>query len=706
MRFTIVSTIVTYIICYSGSALATGSTGASCTPSLSNSSDGFQAKFFKYIYPDYARESSDEYFIATGYNKPHRLITTLTGITDINFYHFYNFNTNGPTWGLINDYNITISNFTESGDYTFQIGQTDDGSRIEIYENSSYQFCDMTVNKTVLQNIQYYDSSHISTATVKMEAGLPYPIKVVYFNKDSVAIETIQFTDPSGSIHNTFDGYVVHYKDITCPTTTPEEETLSLYVTSSNVVSSNAMSSGITASSVISSSNTLFEISSSETSLSTTSSSETSSSETSLSTTSSSIISSTATTSVTSSSVSELYFSINTFTSIRNSRLSTLDDPIVSKHTTTLEITSSSLSYSSSSNLTSSTSTRLMSSTSTVSLIFITSSISTIPINMSPAMDIIPLTTNSVKSLVTSSSNLVSSTPSPTGSKATVIDKSSIVLHSTINSEMSPGGITPLVASSDPEPSNIASSSILAHVMMSSIAPSSTSTVSFSSASFNNSIPRVTSSKTSSQTNTIHSHSSIFQNGTHRLSSIRALSQSTHSYDPSVSLLSTHSIHPKITSATESAVKPNAEIHSVITMSYQAIKVPISSSRQYIESPPRNTTRTSRYLTVSTTCSTNIPHTSYTNQNIDFERSKNISNDIVSTVSNIKYSSTEAKSNKQSSITNVGTKLIPGLAVQSTTSQITRSTSQGIQININGGISAKGNNGITYLILLMLTSFI
>lgn len=60
MTFTIISTIVTLICCVN-TTLAISSTGTSCMPSLGNPSDGFQANFYKYLYPEYAGESSDEY---------------------------------------------------------------------------------------------------------------------------------------------------------------------------------------------------------------------------------------------------------------------------------------------------------------------------------------------------------------------------------------------------------------------------------------------------------------------------------------------------------------------------------------------------------------------------------------------------------------------------------------------------------------------
>lgn len=58
MPFTVISTIV-IIIYFVSTTLAAGSSGASCIPSLRNPLDGFHANFFKYLYPDYAGESTD-----------------------------------------------------------------------------------------------------------------------------------------------------------------------------------------------------------------------------------------------------------------------------------------------------------------------------------------------------------------------------------------------------------------------------------------------------------------------------------------------------------------------------------------------------------------------------------------------------------------------------------------------------------------------
>lgn len=197
-----------------------------CTPTLGTSVDGFHARFFKYIYPDYAREGSDEDYITTNYNRDDRFITEKDGITDVNFYHFYNINSNGPTYGIVNGLNITTSNFTveysgwfvptETGDHTFKIGQTDDGTSIEIYEDNYSLCCGTIVHRTLIQNLQIYDNEHTRQQSVYLEAGVPYPMKIVYFNKDAVAIQSVSFTDPSGNIHNNFEGYAKYYNDVKC----------------------------------------------------------------------------------------------------------------------------------------------------------------------------------------------------------------------------------------------------------------------------------------------------------------------------------------------------------------------------------------------------------------------------------------------------------------------------------------------------------
>ncbi|SMN21369.1 similar to Saccharomyces cerevisiae YHR211W FLO5 Lectin-like cell wall protein (flocculin) involved in flocculation (Partial), partial [Maudiozyma saulgeensis] len=231
-----------------------------CTATLGSCTDGLQARFFKYIYPDYAYEYSDKDYVTYGYDREDRFITTLTGITDVNFFHFYNINQNGPTWGEINGLNITTSNFTveysgwftpkETGEHIFTIGQTDDATRIEIMEDSSSYCCDSsTTNSTVVESYQIYNNPTVHEQSVYLQSGVSYPLKIVYFNKDSVGIQTVHFTDPSGVVHNNFDGYAKYFNDIVCGKTPAHTSTSELPESSATVTSGVGCSTSATVSS-------------------------------------------------------------------------------------------------------------------------------------------------------------------------------------------------------------------------------------------------------------------------------------------------------------------------------------------------------------------------------------------------------------------------------------------------------------------------
>ncbi|SMN17931.1 similar to Saccharomyces cerevisiae YHR211W FLO5 Lectin-like cell wall protein (flocculin) involved in flocculation [Maudiozyma saulgeensis] len=240
--------LITSVVALFGKVATAGSETDTCFATLGSSIDGLQARFFKYVYPDYAREYSDKDYVTFGYDRDDRYITTLTGVTDVNFFHFFNINQNGPTWGEINGLNITTSNFTveysgwftpiETGDHIFTIGQTDDATRIEIMGDSSSYCCNNTdINSTVVESYQIYNNPTVHEQNVYLQSGVSYPLKIVYFNKDSVGIQTINFTDPSGTVHDTFDGYVKYYTDVVCDKTPAQTSTSELPESSTTLAS-------------------------------------------------------------------------------------------------------------------------------------------------------------------------------------------------------------------------------------------------------------------------------------------------------------------------------------------------------------------------------------------------------------------------------------------------------------------------------------
>lgn len=199
-----------------------------CEPILSEPEDGFQAKFFQYIYPDFAYEYSDSDFIDYGYSRDDRYLGTVNGVQDVNIYHFYNLNPDGPTYGQVNGFNISISNYSveytgwfvpqETGNHTFQIGQTDDGTKITLITESNSLCCCKDDSSMFVQALKIYDDTTIQTLVLELIAGVPHPIKIVYFNKQTINIQTVSFIDPSGIAHFTFDGFVKYYNQVQCAT--------------------------------------------------------------------------------------------------------------------------------------------------------------------------------------------------------------------------------------------------------------------------------------------------------------------------------------------------------------------------------------------------------------------------------------------------------------------------------------------------------
>ncbi|CAB4256481.1 hypothetical protein, no similarity [Maudiozyma barnettii] len=199
-----------------------------CSPTYLEKRNGLTAKFYTYVYPEYANAMSDEDFIFGGYVNYAQYLGTVSSVEDVNFFHFYGTQHLVIQEGQINGFDITISNFTVeydgyfipkiSGDYVFTIGQTDDASLIEIYSSDLGKCCpDYEDELTSILSLQYYNNPTIHNATITLIQDTYYKFKIVHFNRDAIAIQTISFTDPNGEVHDTFDGYVFDVTQFTCP---------------------------------------------------------------------------------------------------------------------------------------------------------------------------------------------------------------------------------------------------------------------------------------------------------------------------------------------------------------------------------------------------------------------------------------------------------------------------------------------------------
>lgn len=221
-----------------------------CSTIVEGESDGFIARFYSYVWPNDTLAYTDKYFLDKEYYSVGRYLDTVKGVTDINFFHFYGTISGVITNGELHGYPITISNFSveytgwfvpkETGTYKFQIGQTDDATLLQLYDSSNFLCCEGSSGYNfTLYSIQYYDNLAIHTGKMDMIAGEAYPMKIVYFNRDAVAIQTISFTDPKGVVHKTFNGYAKYYDGLVCPHENDEDVNLSSELSTATTTSSN-----------------------------------------------------------------------------------------------------------------------------------------------------------------------------------------------------------------------------------------------------------------------------------------------------------------------------------------------------------------------------------------------------------------------------------------------------------------------------------
>lgn len=199
-----------------------------CPVTLGEPTDGLKARFYRYVYSEDTPNINDADFLDHEYYMGSRYLGEVDGVYNVNFNYFYGTQTGVISQGQINGFDLTISNFSveytgwfvpeTSGKYSFQIGQTDDGTLLEMFGTSQHLCCEnvQTENFT-LYSIQYYYNTTAHTGTMEMIAGESYPFRIVFFNRDAVAIQTISFTDPNGVVHTDFSGYAKYYGDLECP---------------------------------------------------------------------------------------------------------------------------------------------------------------------------------------------------------------------------------------------------------------------------------------------------------------------------------------------------------------------------------------------------------------------------------------------------------------------------------------------------------
>lgn len=98
----------------------------------------------------------------------------------------------------------------KSGTYTFALYLTDDGSAMFLGNDAAFPCGNITSwsNPTNDQvSVSDYDPKK-KTLTVYMVAGVAYPLRIAYYNREKGGSLTASFVDPDGLTHSDWNGYI------------------------------------------------------------------------------------------------------------------------------------------------------------------------------------------------------------------------------------------------------------------------------------------------------------------------------------------------------------------------------------------------------------------------------------------------------------------------------------------------------------------
>ncbi|GMM57903.1 hypothetical protein DAKH74_045190 [Maudiozyma humilis] len=199
-------------------------------PEGSQFTEGFRARFFPYLHPQYTYEYDNREYLLSLYSTLNAPTHTTYGIYDVNFlYQDWNAY-NGPQWGEFQGYTTTLTNFTieymgyfipqTTGKYTFSFEGTDDSALLFFANPSAFRCCNSDANidtneeDVSIDAIDQWATGAPSTVTVTLEEGLAYPMRIVYYNQGGIGKLYMTWTDPQGVRHDTFDKYVTYFSDV------------------------------------------------------------------------------------------------------------------------------------------------------------------------------------------------------------------------------------------------------------------------------------------------------------------------------------------------------------------------------------------------------------------------------------------------------------------------------------------------------------
>ncbi|KAG0670200.1 hypothetical protein C6P45_002673 [Maudiozyma exigua] len=213
-----------------GTDLTPDSTHSCRIPEDSTFIDGFRARFYPYLHPQYTYEYDNHDYLLNLYSTLNKPLTTIYGIYDVNYVYTGPNAYNGPQWGLLHGYNVTLTNFTieyvgyfipqKTGSYTFSFDNTDDSALLFFANPSAFRCCNADADIKIdesdvsIDAIDQWATGAPSTVTHTLQEGVAYPMRIVYYNQGGIGKLHMTWKDPDGVTHDTFDNYVTFFTDL------------------------------------------------------------------------------------------------------------------------------------------------------------------------------------------------------------------------------------------------------------------------------------------------------------------------------------------------------------------------------------------------------------------------------------------------------------------------------------------------------------
>lgn len=181
-------------------------TGCALTSGIST--PGYLAKFFPYTLGD-ANHVSDKSYYESGYqNKP--VLALIPGVSLVNFVWTDPVSDpKVPVQGLIYGFDVTATNFTMEltgyfiprslGTHVFEISNINDGVAVFIGDGNAFQCGELLSKKFTSEYLFATGPDDISQGSAELQAGVYYPVRLVFVNAESDASLSFNVIGPDGS---------------------------------------------------------------------------------------------------------------------------------------------------------------------------------------------------------------------------------------------------------------------------------------------------------------------------------------------------------------------------------------------------------------------------------------------------------------------------------------------------------------------------